>query len=79
MNKLKLQAKLIDLGVLSEDDTIRIEVSTLAGTVHITIITDMSDTMTFSYHDNKLTYMSGSSLYIADVEKMKTLDLEEFE
>jgi hypothetical protein len=23
--------------------------------------------------------MSGSSLYIADVEKMKTLDLEEFE
>jgi hypothetical protein len=83
MNKLKLQAKLIDLGVLEEDDTIRIEVSDflagLVGGVYITIISGLANIQSYYYSDNRLAIVEGNSVHISDIDIMRNLDLEEFE
>lgn len=81
MNKLKLHAKLIDLGVVdSETDLVVIKE---AGTgdfksVYVTVVSGLGDVIVYIFQNNKFVMLEGKA-HVSDIERLKDLDLEEFE
>jgi len=83
MNKMKLHAKLIDLGVVEEEqDTVIIKESQPIGelkSTYIIVISGLGNVATYIFHNNKLVMIEGNNIHVSDIDKLKKLDLEEFE
>jgi len=79
MNKMKLHAKLIDMGVVEENDVVVIkETKGYYPSVYITVVTGLNKVASYTYQDNELVIIEGS-VHLSNVLRMKDLDLEEFE
>ena len=75
MNKLKLQAKLIDMGVVEEDDVVVIKQS--GSSVYITVVNGLNSVASYIFQNNELVIVEGNSVHINDILRMKELDLDE--
>lgn len=79
MNKMKLHAKLIDMGVVEESDVVVIKESTILIHSHyITVVSCLNEVASYIYQNNELVMIEGSA-NLSNVLRMKDLDLEEFE
>lgn len=76
MNKLKLQAKLIDIGVVEEDDVVVIKQS--GSNVYITVVNGLNSVASYIFQNNELVIVEGNSIHINDILRMRELDLIEF-
>ena len=80
MNKMKLHATLLDMGVVEENDTVVIKVSPSDyPSVYITIVGGLNDVASYNFQNNKLVIIEGNNVHLTDILKMKDLNLEEFE
>lgn len=75
MNKLKLQAELLDLGVISEEDIVYIKES--SNGLYITVISGLNNVASYIFQDNELVIVEGNNIHVNDILKMKELDLNE--
>jgi len=79
MNKMKLHAKLIDMGVVEENDVVVIkETNNIRPSYYITVVSCLNQVASYIYQDNKLVIIEGS-VNLNNILRMKDLDLEEFE
>lgn len=76
MNTRKLEAKLIDIGVMSEDD--KAVIKSFNDSLYVTIISGLDKHVTYTWMRGKLTFADGHA-YIDDIEKLKKLEVEKFE
>lgn len=79
MNKMKLHAKLIDLGVVDENAKVSVEEIVEHQVVYINVVNSLDCFQSYYYSYNKLTFIKGEEIQPQDVERMKTIDLEDFE
>ena len=79
MNKMKLHAHLIDIGVVDENDVVVIKESPSNYPSHyITIVSGLNSVASYNYQNNELVIVEGEA-HLTDILKMKDLILEEFE
>ena len=79
MNKMKLHAHLIDIGVVDENDVVVIKDSPSVYPSHyITIISGLNSVASYNYQNNELVIVEGEA-HISDILKMKDLNMEDFE
>lgn len=76
MNKLKLQAKLIDMGIIEENNVVVIKES--CGSLYVTVVSGLSDTVTYIWMNGVLTLIDGYC-HVSNIEKLKELEVEKFE
>ena len=79
MNKMKLHATLLDMGVVEENDTVVIKVSPSDyPSVYITIVSGLNNVSSYIFQNNELVIIEGKA-HLTDILRMKDLNLEEFE
>lgn len=79
MNKMKLHATLLDMGVVEENDTVVIKVSPSDyPSVYITVVSGLSSVASYNFQNNELVIIEGQA-HLTDILRMKDLNLEEFE
>lgn len=75
MNKLKLQAKLIDMGVVEEESVVVIKEAN--GSLYVTVVSGLSNTVTYIWMNGVLTLIEGYC-HVSNIEKLKELEVEKF-
>lgn len=77
MKTKKLEAKLIDIGVVEETDTVVI--NNCEDSVYITVVSGLNNVSSYIFQNNKLVMFEGTNMHLSDILRLKDLDLEEFE
>jgi len=79
VNKMKLHAHLIDIGVVGENDVVVIkDAPDIYPSHYITIISGLNSVASYNYQNNELVIVEGEA-HISDILKMKDLNMEDFE
>ena len=79
MNKMKLHAKLIDMGVADENDVVVIKESPSDYPSHyITVVSSLNSVASYIYQNNELVIVGGEA-HLTDILRMKDLNMEDFE